>query len=113
LHGDFHHENLLLGERGWLAIDPKGLIGDPAYDSANLFYNPLDRDDLRLDPVRIGAMASAVAPAVDREPATILRWAFAHACLSASWHTEDDDKDKAARSLAVARAVRSVLSATR
>lgn len=67
LHGDFHHENLLLGGRGWLAIDPKGLIGDPAYDAANLFYNPVRRADLRLDPVRIRAMAAALAPAVGRD----------------------------------------------
>jgi streptomycin 6-kinase len=29
LHGDMHHHNVLyFGSRGWLAIDPKGLIGD-------------------------------------------------------------------------------------
>jgi streptomycin 6-kinase len=29
LHGDIHHDNILhFGERGWLAIDPKGLIGE-------------------------------------------------------------------------------------
>jgi streptomycin 6-kinase len=109
LHGDFHHENLLLSDRGWLAIDGKGLIGDPAYDVANLFYNPLDRDDLRLDPDRIRAMAAVLGPAVGRQPETVLRWAFAHACLSASWHLEDGNQEKAARSLRVAHAVRSVL----
>ena len=29
LHGDMHHENVLcFGNRGWFAIDPKGLIGE-------------------------------------------------------------------------------------
>jgi streptomycin 6-kinase len=29
LHGDMHHGNVLnFGSRGWLAIDPKGLIGE-------------------------------------------------------------------------------------
>lgn len=50
LHGDLHHDNILLGERGWLAIDPKGLLGDPGFDAANLFYNPLYRHDLSLAP---------------------------------------------------------------
>lgn len=109
LHGDFHHENLLLNTRGWLAIDPKGLLGDSAYDAANLFYNPLGRDDLRLDPGRIRAMASVLASTLERQPATILRWAFAHACLSASWHLEDGSTENAVRSLGVARAIRGVL----
>ena len=33
LHGDFHHENILTATRQpWLALDPKGVIGDPAYE---------------------------------------------------------------------------------
>ena len=109
LHGDFHHENLLLGERGWLAIDPKGLFGDPAYDVANMFYNPLARDDLRTDPARIGAMARAFATALDRDVPTVLRWAFVHACLSASWHLEDGNAAKAVKSLGVGGALRMVI----
>jgi streptomycin 6-kinase len=32
LHGDLHHWNILSAEREpWLAIDPKGVIGEPAY----------------------------------------------------------------------------------
>jgi len=26
MHGDFHHFNVLSSERGWLVIDPKGVI---------------------------------------------------------------------------------------
>jgi len=34
IHGDLHHRNILSADREpWLAIDPKGLIGDPAYDA--------------------------------------------------------------------------------
>ena len=29
LHGDLHHDNVILGPRGWLAIDPKGVLGIP------------------------------------------------------------------------------------
>jgi streptomycin 6-kinase len=43
LHGDFHHGNVLAGQRApWLAIDPKPLVGDPGYDLAWL---ALDRRD--------------------------------------------------------------------
>ncbi|MFK4089110.1 aminoglycoside phosphotransferase family protein [Kribbella sp. NPDC020789] len=34
IHGDLHHRNILQADREpWLAVDPKGLIGDPAYDA--------------------------------------------------------------------------------
>lgn len=44
LHGDMHHGNVLrFGSRGWLAIDPKGLIGERGFDHANIFCNPDDQ----------------------------------------------------------------------
>ncbi|WP_202866051.1 aminoglycoside phosphotransferase family protein [Kribbella turkmenica] len=40
VHGDFHPSNILRSEREpWLAVDPKGLVGDPAYDAAT-FLKP-------------------------------------------------------------------------
>jgi streptomycin 6-kinase len=30
MHGDFHHFNILSSQRGWLIIDPKGVVGLPA-----------------------------------------------------------------------------------
>lgn len=109
LHGDLHHENVLYGERGWLVIDPKGLIGDPTYDAANMFYNPLNRDDLRACESRIASMAQTFSQAFNRDIKTILGFGMAHACLSASWHDEDENYDESARSLGVATAVRKVL----
>ncbi|MFJ4673622.1 aminoglycoside phosphotransferase family protein [Kitasatospora purpeofusca] len=43
LHGDFHHGNVLAADRApWLAIDPRPLVGERAYDLARL---TLDRAD--------------------------------------------------------------------
>jgi streptomycin 6-kinase len=111
LHGDLHHENVLHGKRGWLVLDPKGLIGDPMYDAANMFYNPLDRDDLRASESRIASMARTFSEAFNRDIRTILGFGMAHACLSASWHDEDENYDESARSLGVAAAIRKVLGA--
>jgi streptomycin 6-kinase len=108
LHGDLHHENVFFGARGWLAIDPKGLVGDTAFDVANLFYNPLDRDDLRTNPERIGSLAEVFAKALGRDERTMLEYGFAHAALSSSWHVEDGNHTEAERSLAVASAIRAV-----
>lgn len=42
LHGDLHHYNILSAERvPWLAVDPKGVVGDPAYDVGPFLYNRL------------------------------------------------------------------------
>jgi streptomycin 6-kinase len=41
VHGDFHHHNVLRSERGWLAIDPKPMLGEPEYDVPSFLWNPL------------------------------------------------------------------------
>ena len=41
LHGDLHHDNVLRsGYDNWLAIDPKGVVGEPAYETGALMRNP-------------------------------------------------------------------------
>lgn len=105
LHGDIHHANILFSPRGWLAIDPKGLIGEPAFDAANLFCNPL-KGDLRFREDRALSIAAILSRVLECAPARILDHAFAFSALSAAWHLEDGSPDEAARSLAVGRAVR-------
>jgi streptomycin 6-kinase len=40
LHGDFHHDNILLGNDGeYKLIDPKGVIGDPVFDVPRFILN--------------------------------------------------------------------------
>lgn len=106
LHGDIHHANIIKSPRGWLAIDPHGLVGDAAFDTANIFYNPLDRDDLCIDLARARRMAEHFAPIIDRHPAFILDYAFAYGCLSAAWHREDGNEADEARELKIAASLR-------
>lgn len=40
LHGDLHHDNIILGTNGWTAIDPKGIIGEPAWEVEPMITNP-------------------------------------------------------------------------
>lgn len=108
LHGDLHHDNILHGARGWLAIDPKGVLGDPGFDAANMLYNPLERDDLCLDPKRIAHMADVFAVTLGQTPAAILDHAIGYGCLSAAWHHEDGNATDENRELSVAEAIRKV-----
>ena len=41
LHGDLHHDNILQNGDDWLVIDPKGVIGEPAYEVAAFIRNPI------------------------------------------------------------------------
>ncbi len=105
LHGDIHHENILASQRGWLAIDPKGLFGDPGYDTGNLFYNPY-RSDLPERVSRALSMAAILGERLGRDPARLLDWAFAYSALSACWWLEDGNDAEARRGLSVGRSVR-------
>jgi streptomycin 6-kinase len=60
VHGDFHHHNLLASAAGHVAIDPKPMLGEPEYDVASFFWNPLGYR-MRLDVTerRLAAFAAA------------------------------------------------------
>ncbi len=90
LHGDLHHKNILAcSTNGWLAIDPKGLIGERSYDFANLFYNPDDHPELLESLPRIQELAGKFSRFFQIEQKRILEFAFAYGCLSSAWALED------------------------
>jgi streptomycin 6-kinase len=88
LHGDIHHFNILHSPaRGWLAIDPKGVVGERAYDFANLFCNP--DAATAAAPGRLSRQLAIVAAAARLDRRRLLQWVLAHAGLSAAWLLED------------------------
>ena len=104
LHGDIHHENVLdFGTRGWLAIDPKGLLGERGFDYANILCNP----ELKtvISPGRFLRQLGVVAEAARLERQRLLRWVIAYAGLSAAWFLDDGmaaDSDLAVMEMALA-----------
>lgn len=108
LHGDLHHGNLLdFGPRGWLAIDPKGLVGDRAFDYAVIFANPDLCDPSRpvgTDPARFQRRLAIVCRESGLERQRLLQWLVAWCGLSAAWFLDDDqsaDIDLAVGALAL------------
>jgi streptomycin 6-kinase len=92
LHGDIHHDNILdFGEeRGWLAIDPKRLVGERGFDYANLFCNP-DLADLTR-PVAahyFQQRLQTVTEVAGLERRRLLEWIVAWTSLSAAWFISD------------------------
>lgn len=87
IHGDLHARNILRGDREpWLAVDPKGLVGDPAYDGGTLLKSRapalLQADDLEKAVHRVLDVFAEFA-VLDRE--RVRRWAQFHA-VQAAFH---------------------------
>jgi streptomycin 6-kinase len=84
LHGDLHHGNVLdFGPRGWLAIDPKGLIGERGYDYVGVVCNP----DIETAgaPGALMRRSAILCAQAGLEMRRHLQWVLAYAALSASW----------------------------
>lgn len=112
LHGDLHHDNVMKDTHGtWRIIDPQGLIGDPAYEVANIFGNPGGAH--LFEPARVVRLAEAFAPVLDCDPLKVLRYAGAHAMLSTAWSLNEPHNAHAAENirerLAVAGFIRSLI----
>jgi streptomycin 6-kinase len=92
LHGDLHHENILDGGDSWLAIDPKGIVGEAAYETGALLRNPISEIyDLSSNSVRLKRRAAILGELLGFDQERILSWGFAQAVLSAWWSLEDGD----------------------
>jgi streptomycin 6-kinase len=90
LHGDYHHYNVLFdSQRGWLAIDPKGVIGEVEYEIGAILRNPVERPDLFLSRTTIERRTEQLTTRLKLKPERVLAWAFAQAVLSAIWQLED------------------------
>ena len=77
VHGDFHHHNVLRSGRGWLAIDPKPMLGEPEYDVAPFLWNPLPcRLRVELLEPRLAAFAAAGLDEERMRTWTVIRGAF-------------------------------------
>jgi streptomycin 6-kinase len=91
LHGDLHQDNILAAQREpWLGIDPKGLIGEPAYETGSILRNFLP-DLLEMPhPGRILARrVDQFSEELGLDRARVRGWGLAQAVLSACWSIED------------------------
>jgi streptomycin 6-kinase len=113
LHGDLHHMNVLEDHtRGWLVIDPKGVIGELAYETASVLHNPIPHFEMIADPKNMERRVRILAERLRLEPDRILRWCFAKDILGHLWTIEDDhDTSNFARSLRVAETAELLLGA--
>ncbi|MFJ3671999.1 aminoglycoside phosphotransferase family protein [Streptomyces sp. NPDC090106] len=82
LHWDLHYDNVLAAHRdAWLAIDPKPLAGDPAFDLLPALWNRFDADEVRW---RLDALTDVMG--LDRARARA--WSLARVLQNSLWEIE-------------------------
>lgn len=91
LHGDLHHDNIINHQEKWLVIDPRGIVGEKAFEAA-LFDFVTDRELKELGAVaplfqsRLSLLSNRLNVDVNR----LKEWAFVRMVLGACWMVEDN-----------------------
>jgi streptomycin 6-kinase len=107
LHWDLHYENVLAGEREpWLAIDPKPLAGDTAFDLIPALHNRWD------EVVATGDVAGAVlrrfdlmTEVLDLDRQRAAGYTIARVLQNSLWSVEDGEKNLDQVQVAIAQAL--------
>ncbi len=89
LHGDLHHDNILSCGNEWRVIDPKGVIGEPAFEVAVFIRNPTEElltSDILKNRIH------AFAKELNLDFYRIRDWCFVESVLSRVWDIEDNMK---------------------
>lgn len=87
LHGDLHHDNILnSGKDKWVAIDPKGVFGDPYFELAAFIRNPWP--NLVEHPHISKLIVNRIIQLSD-DRSRALRWVFVESVLSWIWSLQD------------------------
>ena len=90
LHGDLHHYNVLFDHRrGWVAIDPKGVVGELEYEIGALLRNPFGQPDFLSNRETVERRLNILTSLLPLDRTRTLKWAFAQAVLSEIWGIED------------------------
>jgi len=111
LHGDLQHSNIRFDEeRGWVAIDPKGVIGETEYEIGAALRNPREAPSTFTAPATIERRIRRLSSDLALDATRVLEWAFAQAVLSAIWVIEDGETfDAAASTMILAETMRRML----
>ncbi|VVC75628.1 hypothetical protein AQUSIP_09180 [Aquicella siphonis] len=91
LHGDLHHDNILDNTEEWIAIDPKGIIGDAEFEAAAFdFIHASEMQNENHVRNLFMTRTSLLAQKANLNPHRLRQWTFVRLVLSAAWSLEDD-----------------------
>lgn len=87
-HGDLHHGNILASSRGWVSIDPKGVVAPTWFEIGCFMSNPLTLLDYNAKHSierRFDQFSELLA--IDRE--LLVASSYVYAVLAACWSLEE------------------------
>ena len=91
LHGDLHHDNILKNRDSWLVIDPKGFIGEPAFEPAAYLCNPIpELLQENQPPEIIENRINICSTELGIDSRRITDWLYAKSILCWAWSLEDN-----------------------
>jgi streptomycin 6-kinase len=89
LHGDLHHDNILTSLRdGFLAIDPKGVVGERAWEVAPFLMNNLPPDRSAWPGV-LRRRADQLSDELSLDRERVYAWSAVRSLQSAFWSLRD------------------------
>jgi streptomycin 6-kinase len=90
LHGDLHHDNILQHGNSWLAIDPKGIVGDVGFEIAAFdFIHPSELSAPNINDL-FAYRIHTIARKSGLSAQLITNWVFVRLILTAVWLIEDN-----------------------
>ncbi len=94
LHGDLHHDNLLLAKDGtYRIIDPKGVAGDPFFDLPRFVMNEYLLDaDMDTNIRHLDHVIKLIASNLNLNPADLVCAHFIETTMGNAWMVEDGEK---------------------
>ncbi len=101
LHGDLHHDNILQHQDRWLAIDPKGVIGEAEFEIAAFDFMYINELSAQTDVKSIlEQRVERLAQKSGLNAQRINDWLFVRLILMAAWLIEDNGNPQWAIKLA-------------
>lgn len=93
LHSDLHHDNIIKSQRGWLAIDPKGLVGEKEFEAGAFIINPGKRFKENADLITENFFAKRIeliSKTSGLKQQRVADWAFVKVILAIIWSIQDN-----------------------
>lgn len=92
LHGDLHHDNLLLREDGdYVFVDPKGVVGPKIFDLPRFILNELETEYDEDDVAHIKSVITTLCEKLDYPEEDVQKLFFMETVLANIWSMEDGE----------------------
>lgn len=93
LHGDFHHDNILLNaDRTYTVIDPKGVVGDPVFDAPRFILNEVDEEITGETRQKIIKVINTFEKSLNIPADILSRCFYIEMAMGTCWCVEDGEK---------------------